>query len=278
MNSIKLNNNPLNLDLTLPSGQAFRWRKKNNLWHGYINNTPCTLSCENDILYYKNSCEQDIINYFQLNTDLNIIYKELTESDKNIEPLIEKYYGLRILRQNTEETLYSFLCSAANAIPKIMAGIEKFCSLFPENAKGNNKFSFPDTDQIVKNSRENMRAIKEIAFRGGNIFDTACIIKEKDNFFESLKNMDYENAKKTLTEIKNIGPKIADCICLFSMDFPFVVPVDTHVRQIAIKKFDYKMKSNSISKKDYAEIQKIFTDTYGQNAGLAQQFLFFNEL
>lgn len=278
MKSIKLNSNPLNPDLTLTSGQAFRWKKEKNIWHGFINNSPCSLCCENDILYYENSCEEDIIKYFQLNTDLNRTYKELTDADRDIEPLIEKYYGLRILRQNTEETLYSFLCSAANAIPKIMAGIEKFCAIFPENRCGENKFSFPDTFQIISNDREKMRAIKEIAFRGKNIFDTAKIIAEIPSFFENLNKMTYTEAKKTLTDIKNIGPKIADCICLFSLDFPFAVPVDTHVRQIAAKKFGYDMKTNSINKKNYAEIQKIFADTYGNNAGLAQQFLFYDEL
>ncbi|MBQ0104557.1 MAG: hypothetical protein KBT47_00795, partial [Armatimonadetes bacterium] len=274
MNRIKLCGNPLNLELTLNSGQAFRWRKNNNLWQGFINNKLCEITKEEDFLYFSENISQDeIIRYFLLDNDLNKIYSELIASDRDLEPIIDKYYGLRIMRQETEETLYSFLCSACNAIPKIMAGCEKFCALFSENIKENGRYSFPTTSQIIKNDRQKMGEIKEIAFRGKNIFDTALIISQIPSFFDNLQNSDYEIAKETLTGIKNIGPKIADCICLFSLDFPFAVPVDTHVRQIAQKKWGYEMKGKTISKTNYRDIQKLFENKYGNNAGLAQQFL-----
>ena len=282
MKSLNLKGNPLNLKDTLTCGQAFRWKERENKWLGFINNKPCLIWKENDSLYWiGEQGEKHINNYFCLDIDYNKIYKELINADKDIEALIDKYFGLRILRQDPEETFYSFLCSACNAIPKIMVGIEKFCALFQENNinfEGLTYYSFPNTKQISEGDRDSMRAIKEIAFRGKNIFDCSQILIKEKYFFEDLTHINYRKAKEKLTNIKNIGPKIADCICLFSLDMPFVVPVDTHVRQIAEKKFDFHIKSKSISKTEYNDIQNIFTDRYGNNAGLAQQFLFMDEI
>lgn len=41
------------------------------------------------------------------------------------------------------------------------------------------------------------------------------------------------SARKELTKLKGIGRKVADCICLFSMDCHQVVPIDTHVFQLS---------------------------------------------
>ncbi len=284
MKSLKLKQNPLNLKDTLTCGQAFRWRETNNKWFGFIDNEPCLLWIENDTLFWiGNQEEKEIKKYFLLNIDYNKVYKDLISADKDLEPIIDKYFGLRVLRQNPEETFYSFLCSACNSIPKIMIGIEKLCALYQENKIINELslmtcYSFPTTEQIAKGNREKMRAIKEIAFRGGNIYDCSQILLQKKDFFKNLEKMTYKEAKASLTDIKFVGPKIADCICLFSLDMPFVVPVDTHVRQIAEKKFGFKIKSKSISKTEYSDIQNIFVEKYGNNAGLAQQFLFMNEI
>lgn len=282
MNKIKLNNNPLNLEYTLTCGQAFRWRLVNDKWFGYISNLPILIYKDNDYLYWDGEqSQEDIIKYFMLNIDLNNIYSELISSDKNLEPIIKKYFGLRNLKQDVEETFYSFMCSAANSIPKIMIGIEKITNLFEENQiifNGQKTYEFPNTAQLANTNIEYLQNIKEIAFRGKNIYNTSQIINSIPNYFENLERLEYKEAKESLTNIKNIGAKIADCICLFSLNMPFVVPVDTHVKQIAEKKFNYKVNGKTITKTVYNDIQNIFTDIYGNNAGLAQQFLFMDEI
>lgn len=39
--------------------------------------------------------------------------------------------------------------------------------------------------------------------------------------------------QKELTELMGVGRKVADCIALFSLDKLDIIPVDTHVWQIA---------------------------------------------
>ena len=41
-----------------------------------------------------------------------------------------------------------------------------------------------------------------------------------------------------LCELPGVGPKVADCVALFSLDQAGTVPVDTHVWQIACRDLD----------------------------------------
>src|SRR5437763_6304623 len=45
------------------------------------------------------------------------------------------------------------------------------------------------------------------------------------------RRLDYEAARRELMALPAIGPKIADCVCLFGLGHDAAVPVDTHVWQ-----------------------------------------------
>ena len=75
-----------------------------------------------------------------------------------------------------------------------------------------------------------------------------------------------------------MGEKIADCICLFSLDKDNAIPVDTHIRQIAYRHYLPPPKSQSLTKASYAQIGDTFRNRFGPMAGWAQQYLFFNKL
>lgn len=44
--------------------------------------------------------------------------------------------------------------------------------------------------------------------------------------------MPYPAAAEALQELHGVGPKVADCIALFSLDKLDAVPCDTHVWQV----------------------------------------------
>ena len=52
-------------------------------------------------------------------------------------------------------------------------------------------------------------------------------------FLQDLRAKSYEEARKELLTFPGIGPKVADCILLMSLDKPAAIPVDTHMFQIA---------------------------------------------
>ena len=56
-------------------------------------------------------------------------------------------------------------------------------------------------------------------------------------------------------ELPGIGPKVADCICLMSLDKAEAIPVDTHVWQITKKNYlPLLSKSKSLTDKVYKQI------------------------
>ena len=54
-----------------------------------------------------------------------------------------------------------------------------------------------------------------------------------EQWLTRLQRTDYQDAHDELLSIKGIGPKLADCICLFALHHTEAVPVDTHLWQAA---------------------------------------------
>ena len=51
----------------------------------------------------------------------------------------------------------------------------------------------------------------------------------------SLRSSSYEEAMSCLCQLPGVGPKVAACVCLFSLDKHQAIPVDTHVQQLVYK-------------------------------------------
>ena len=78
--------------------------------------------------------------------------------------------------------------------------------------------------------------------------------------------MPYEEAKECLMRCKGIGPKVADCVLLFSLNKPEAFPIDTHVRRALVKM--YGLTGTDSERLRWAQNQ------FGSHAGYASQLLF----
>jgi len=77
------------------------------------------------------------------------------------------------------------------------------------------------------------------------------------------------------------GPKVADCVALFSCDARDVVPVDTHVWAIACRHYDPDgtlRGSKSLTRRVYESVGDRFRHRFGAAAGWAHSWLFAAEL
>ena len=84
----------------------------------------------------------------------------------------------------------------------------------------------------------------------------------------TLKNISYTEAKKELMKIKGVGPKVADCVLLFSCEKKEAFPIDVWVkRTVQTLYLDDTAKEKEIS--DFA------AQHFGEYAGVAQQYLFY---
>ena len=96
------------------------------------------------------------------------------------------------------------------------------------------------------------------------------------------KHVDIENIKNNpntievreeLLKLSGVGPKVVDCILLFSDLKRFeVFPIDVWVRRVMN---DLYIKNEDETKVNKKQIEKIANEKFGDLAGLAQQYLFY---
>ena len=80
--------------------------------------------------------------------------------------------------------------------------------------------------------------------------------------------LSYEEAKQYLMQFNGIGPKVADCICLYGYHYLQAFPVDTHIEQILER--DYNCDCETFKKRHLSKLLQ----NYG---GVIQQYMFYNE-
>lgn len=278
----------LNLRCTLTCGQAFRWRQDEEGWW--------TAPIQNAVLRIKEADRSGFLwetypekadielftSYFRLDDDIPAIYSHLTETDDHMRALVRRFQGLRIVRQNPWETLLSYVCSAANSIPRISRAVEVLSrnyGRFIANVGGIDYYAFPDLTALASACTDEMACSTRLGFRCRTISVVAKqLILRPADWLDSLRSASYEHAKHELTELPGVGAKIADCVCLFSLDKDEAVPVDTHIRQVAERLFLHGVKIKTLTPSAYNRISRMFRKRYGVYAGWAQEYLYLEDL
>ena len=82
-----------------------------------------------------------------------------------------------------------------------------------------------------------------------------------------------QKIRKVLLSLSGIGPKVADCILLFSTLKRFdVFPIDVWVRRVMNDLYIQDDNENKVSKR---KIEALAKQKYGNLEGIAQQYLFY---
>lgn len=91
------------------------------------------------------------------------------------------------------------------------------------------------------------------------------------SYLQHLRTISYRDARQELMQFPGVGPKVADCILLMSLDQASSIPVDRHVFQFAEKWYRLRTKK-------YEEIADYFRNLWGEYAGWAHSVLFTADL
>lgn len=191
-----------------------------------------------------------------------------------------------MLRQDPVENLFSFICSANNNIKRISGMVENLCTHYGEVVAtvGDEKYhAFPSIDHLAAKDIDIESHLRKLGFgyRAAYISKTARQLKDHGgkNYLLEMRNTPYAEARAHLLKLSGIGPKVADCILLMSLDKPNAIPVDTHMFQIAAKSYLPHLKGcKSVTDKVYWEIGDHFRSLYGDYAGWAHSVLFSADL
>ncbi len=246
---------------TLTCGQVFRYKLKNDgVFEVISKDKRCFLSSEsNKTILECDAADLDYFeNYFDLNRDYEAIVRRLSGFPE-LSDCVEYGKGIRILRQDFEETVFSFIISANNNIKRIQNIIERLSTACGKNM--GDYYAFPTASELQFLSVRQLRDFG-LGYRAEYIYDTSRVFPAVKQSFRTL--FDDDDVMKNLLKLKGVGPKVANCIMLFGLSLTSSYPVDTWI-----------FKSNRTDELDTPQkVSRFYRIRYGEYAGFAQQYIF----
>ena len=244
-------------------------------------------------------------NYFQLETPLKPLYNKWSKNDPRLAKIAPCIPGVRIIRQDPIECLFSFICSSNNNIPRITKLLSSFRETYGQKLidlpmriiesaddHGMNKimvkcekvmsiYSFPTLHQLQPATEEELRGMG-LGYRAKYIIQTRDLLISNggSDHLLSLRSVnDPDKVQEELLQYPGIGRKVADCIALFSLDQRDAIPVDVHVQHIASRDYDASIlgTAKSLTPTIYKKVGDLFRSRFNYS-GWAHSLLFVAEL
>ncbi len=260
---------PFQLDLSVSCGQSFRWRRVDGFWYAPVGDSVWKVKQCGNTIFYDGADEREIIRYFGLDVPLDDILSDIDRDDL-IHSAIASCRGLRLHRQPPFECLISYICATCANIPGIQMRVENLAKTYgsPLEADGMTFYSFPSAEELACVEPAEVRLCK-VGYRDKYICSAAGYAAEKPKWAEDIFAMRYADAKRELTSLAGVGPKVADCVLLFAFEKYEAVPIDVWMERI------FRMKYLGGEKKlPYERAAGYAREHFGKYAGYAQEYLF----
>jgi N-glycosylase/DNA lyase len=275
----------LDLEHTLDCGQTFRWRRDAaGGWRGVVDRRVYRLTrLDPDTVGFEawpggDEAGQALAAYLRLDVDLPALQADLRGRDARLGAAIDAFPGLRVLRQPALETLLTFVCSPASNITRITRSIDALARLYGQpiaTIEGVGYHRFPSLSRLAETAPGELASTTGLGFRGRGLRAVAAALLERSpDWVEGLAAVDYELARRELMALPSVGPKIADCACLFGLGHDAAVPVDTHVWQLARELFPDEIATRTLTPATYDGVRAAYLARCGDRAGWAQQYLY----
>lgn len=225
---------------TFNCGQCFRWDNRRDGWQGFAGEYPCYIHFEGNDMYVQSLVPVDnmkafakyINHYLSLDMDYTSMKKQFS-ADDTMKKAISYAPGIRVLTQPFFETLITFIISRNNNIPRIKKIVDAMAQTY--GTKVGDMYAFPTPQQLADVTIEQYSELR-MGFRAKYVYDAVQKILSGQVSEEAVKNMAYADAQKHLMQIKGVGPKVADCVLLFSCEkwesFPKDVWINRAMEQL----------------------------------------------
>ncbi|NYZ75069.1 8-oxoguanine DNA glycosylase [Candidatus Micrarchaeota archaeon] len=254
---------PFSLCNSLECGQVFGWKKHGDGYAGVLRGKKVFVRQRSSLLEFQGASVKEMRNYFALDHDLNAVYREISVDD-NLRKAVKEFRGLRILRQEPWECAVSFLCSQNSNIPRIEKMLYNLRKRFGTPLDKDTR-AFPTPAQLSKATEKQLKQCG-LGYRAKYVKKFADhIARHKDDFL-ALKKLSYEKAREKLMNHLGIGPKVADCVCLYALEKLEAFPIDAWMKKVLEKKYG--------KKEGYAKSAEFARKRFGRFAGYAQLYLF----
>lgn len=256
-------------------GQAFRWVQLEDGWYsGVIRDCLVNVrSQEGGIEYRSNRKDEQVRpllkSYFRLDDDIRAIHAQLSRN-ATMSHLINKYPGLRLLRQEPWECLVAYCCSAPNSVHGITRLVQKLSSEFGNRLTldGQINYTFPSPVQLAGLSEMELRG-RGFGLHAPRVFTIACAVSNGCLDLAGLREASYPKAKGALMKFRGISHKVASCVSLFLLDKLEAFPVDRNISRALVKYCFADLRETQLR-----TLEKRGESHFGQYAGYAGQLLF----
>lgn len=261
-----------NVKDTLECGQIFRFKpfekgylvfSKDMACYAYNEDGKAVIECETENEGY-------FRHFFDLSRDYSLIYSRAKKSRYDIvSRAAEAGKGIRILNQDKTETLFSFLTSQNNRIPRIKSIIERTCSArgIKNSFLGEEYYSFPSPEELFDEDVGFYNGLG-YGYRSDFIRSTAKRLIENAGELDEMAVLSTTELKASLMSFKGVGPKVADCVSLFAYHKTDAFPVDTWIEKLYREDFNGAEKNRN-------KINEFFVNSFGEDSGYIQQYVFY---
>jgi len=287
---------PFSLDYTLESGQLFRWERRGEWWYGVVSGAVLKVKQEGDALRCASSSDSIdsvfLTSYFRLGEDLGHVLATIAKDDV-INRAIQKFYGLRLARQDSWECLASFVLATNSNIPRIKKMVSAVCAKYGASIEfeGEVYHSFPTPGALSGAAASDLVSCG-LGYRAPFLKKVAKTVVEGRVDFSALSSLGYEESHKLLLAelfgeklLLGVGPKVADCVLLYSFGKDESFPIDVWIARVLSKWYPRLLgptlsrkfkadKKAKLSERDYAMVSERARSHFGRYAGYAQQYLF----
>ena len=277
---------PFDLRLTLESGQSYLWWRADGATYGstdaataYLTTTrvtgepaPIRVRQDGDTLVWASTIDAEPVlrRRLGLGDDLRAV-RAGAPDDSIVQAALEAHWGMRIVREPPFGALISFICSAQMRVARIHGMQQRLREAFgtPVSIDGQTVHAYPTPAQLAAASEAELRELS-LGYRAPYVTETAEMVADGVRP-EAVKGEPYEQARETLTRYVGVGPKVADCVLLFALDYLQAVPLDTWIRQTIAEYYP------DCDRGSYPDTSRAIRDRLGgAYAGYVQTYLFYH--
>ncbi|MBN4059289.1 hypothetical protein JYT32_00035 [Dehalococcoides mccartyi] len=263
---------------TLDGGQAFRWwPEQDGAYRGVVGRRVVSVREVDGGLMIRPVDGKDLLglahsfsDYLGQDQDLDGFRARFAD-DPCLGPALRGYSGLRVLRQDPWECLFSFICSSTSNIPRIKLNVGSVAEALGYSIGSDNRdVTFPEPESVVEAGEQFLRDLG-LGFRAKYLIPAAETIASGQLRLADLREASYMDARNALTDLHGVGEKVADCVLAFSLDKPESFIVDRHILRALHRWYGVPEKSSLTYAADWAR------DYFGEHAALANQYMFHRE-
>ncbi len=279
-------NVPFWLEVTLCCGQVFRWDKLGDWWYGVAREKVFKVRQVGDEFEFSNVDRRFVERYFSLDANLAEIAQSVNR-DPHIAKAIKEYWGLRLIRQDPWECLISYICATNKSIAAIKQMLNNLSRKFGKKMvfDGYEFFTFPECKSLASATEKELLACS-LGYRAKYVLETSRKIFKNSLDLEALKRQPYAEAKEELMAFAGVGPKVADCVLLFSLGKTEAFPIDVWMKRVLLNHYSDKLRIELVkklsepkgfSRGDYERLGTFAREYFGKYAGYAQEYLYHYE-